>query len=123
MISCLINVYQENVFFPSVIRLWNALPPFVINSLTLDDFCTNLHNHYDHACAPQSFWFLHSNKYNNNNNHETDKFDGLKEQLQLRKFYFPFRTLPVECKDEVRIEHTNKGTKDPSMKVPDVIQW
>jgi len=42
-------------FFPSVIRLWNALPPFVINFLTLDDFCTNLPNHYDHTCAQLSF--------------------------------------------------------------------
>jgi len=39
-------------FFPSVIRLWNTLPPFVINSPNLDEFCTNLHNHYDYTCAP-----------------------------------------------------------------------
>ena len=53
-LQTMIDSYKFS-FSPSVIRLWNTLPPFVINSLTLDDFCTNLHNHYDHTCAPQSF--------------------------------------------------------------------
>ena len=53
-LQTMIDSYKFS-FFPSVIRLWNALPLFVINSLTLDDFCTNLHKHYDHTCAPQSF--------------------------------------------------------------------
>ena len=42
-------------FFPSTIRLWNTLPPFVIHSPTLDEFCTNLNMHYDNTCAQQSF--------------------------------------------------------------------
>ena len=42
-------------FFPSTIRLWNTLPPFVIHSPTLDEFCTNLNIHYDHTCAQQFF--------------------------------------------------------------------
>ena len=29
-------------FFPSVIKLWNSLPPPVVDSLTLNDFCINL---------------------------------------------------------------------------------
>jgi len=54
------------IFFPSVIRLWNALPrPLVIHSSTLDEFCTNLSIHYDYTCAQQSFRFLlHSNNNN-----------------------------------------------------------
>ena len=37
-------------FIPSVIKLWNSLPPTIINSPTfrLDQFCTNLNNY---ACA------------------------------------------------------------------------
>ena len=38
-------------FFPSVIKLWNSLPPFVINSPTLDDFCNKLDNYMHHTCA------------------------------------------------------------------------
>ena len=34
-LQTLIDSYKFS-FFPIVIRLWNSLPPFVINSLTLD---------------------------------------------------------------------------------------
>jgi len=40
--------------------------------------------------------------------HDTDKFDGPKDQLKLRKFYFEFE--PLEYGDaDVKIEHTAKG--------------
>ena len=29
-------------FIPSVIKLWNSLPPYIIDSHTLDQFCNNL---------------------------------------------------------------------------------
>ena len=86
-----VYVYQLMIFSPITshqgkdtltnFRLWLTLinfilplcnytleftPPSVISSPTLYEFCTNLHNHYDHTCALQSFWFLHSIKYNNN---------------------------------------------------------
>ena len=38
-------------FFPSTIKLWNSLPPFVVNSPTYDQFCINLDNYYNHTCA------------------------------------------------------------------------
>ena len=53
-LQTMIDSYKFS-FYPSVIRLWNSLPPSVISSPTLDEFCTNLHNHYDHTCALQSF--------------------------------------------------------------------
>ena len=53
-LDTMIDSYKFS-FFPSTIRLWNTLPPFVIHSPTLDEFCTNLNIHYDHTCAQQSF--------------------------------------------------------------------
>ena len=38
-------------FFPSTIRLWNSIPPYVINSCTHDQFCTRLGNYQYHTCA------------------------------------------------------------------------
>jgi len=40
-------------FFPSVIKIWNALPLFVTNSSTLDHFCNNLDKYIqcNHTCA------------------------------------------------------------------------
>ena len=38
-------------FFPSTIRLWNSIPPYVINSCTHDQFCTCLDNYQYHTCA------------------------------------------------------------------------
>ena len=32
-------------FFPSAIKLWNPLPPYIINSPSLDNFCNNLSNY------------------------------------------------------------------------------
>ena len=32
-------------FFPSVIKLWNPLPPYIANSPSLDQFCNNLSNY------------------------------------------------------------------------------
>ena len=49
----MIDLYKFS-FFPSVTRVWNTLPLNVISSPTLDEFSTNLHNHYDHTCVPQS---------------------------------------------------------------------
>ena len=40
--------------------------------------------------------------------HETDKFDGPEDQLKLRQFYFPFKAF--EYKEDLRLEHTIKGT-------------
>jgi len=34
------NLYKFS-FFPSVIKLWNSLPPYVANSTFLDNFCNN----------------------------------------------------------------------------------
>ena len=53
-LDTMIDSYKFS-FFPSTIRLWNTLPPFVIHSPILDEFCTNLNIHYDHTCAQQSF--------------------------------------------------------------------
>ena len=36
------------LFIPSLIKLWNSLPPDIINSPTLDQFCNNLSNY---TCA------------------------------------------------------------------------
>ena len=38
-------------FFPSTIKLWNSLPPYVINSPTCSQFCTNLDNYHNLSCA------------------------------------------------------------------------
>ena len=42
-----IDLYKYS-FIPSAIKLWNSLPPYIINSPTLDQFCTNLSNY---TCA------------------------------------------------------------------------
>ena len=38
-------------FFPSVIKLWNSLPPPVVNFLILNDFCINLDTYMHNTCA------------------------------------------------------------------------
>jgi len=38
-------------FFPSTIKLWNSLPPYIVNSSTHDQFCTLLDNYQYHTCA------------------------------------------------------------------------
>ena len=40
-LSTRIDSYKFS-FFPSTIKLWNSLPPFVINSINTDQFCNNL---------------------------------------------------------------------------------
>ena len=36
------TVSYKFLFFPSTIKLWNSLPPFIINSPTLPQFCNNI---------------------------------------------------------------------------------
>ena len=38
-------------FFPSTIKLWNSIPPHIVNSPTHDQFCTLLDNYHNHTCA------------------------------------------------------------------------
>ena len=37
--------------FPSVIKLWNSLPPPVVDSLTLNHFCINLDTYMHNTCT------------------------------------------------------------------------
>ena len=42
--------------------------------------------------------------------HDTDKFDGSEDQLKLRRYYFDFEPTDDDNDDDIRIEHTAKGT-------------
>jgi len=42
--------------------------------------------------------------------HDTDNFDGPEDQLTLRKFYFNFSVVLPEYENDLKIEHTGKGT-------------
>jgi len=69
--------FYKSLFFPSVIRLWNAPPPFIIHSSTLHcknkvvNVTTNVCHNTHYFCVVTFFKFLHSNKYNNNINNNS----------------------------------------------------
>ena len=46
-----IDSFWFSIFSPSTIKLWNSIPPYIINSSIHDQFCDLLDNYQYHTCA------------------------------------------------------------------------